>query len=60
VPRRTAAAQRGAAIGREGVDHAGARLKKQDIHHLPSPVWVGSHDPHRLDADGDGVGCDVN
>lgn len=25
---------------------------------LPGPVWVGESDPHRLDRDGDGIGCD--
>jgi hypothetical protein len=29
-----------------------------DCADLPGPVWVGSEDPHRLDRDGDGIGCD--
>ncbi|MFJ6519078.1 thermonuclease family protein [Streptomyces filamentosus] len=29
-----------------------------DCSDLPGPVWVGSDDPHRLDRDGDGIGCD--
>ena len=24
------------------------------------PVYVGSYDPNRLDADGDGIGCEVS
>ncbi|MEV0372688.1 hypothetical protein AB0I10_23145 [Streptomyces sp. NPDC050636] len=31
-----------------------------DCSDLPGPVWVGPTDPHRLDADGDGIGCDIN
>ncbi len=31
-----------------------------DCSDLPGPVWVGSDDPHRLDRDGDGIGCDTN
>lgn len=31
-----------------------------DCSDLPGPVWVGPEDPHRLDRDGDGVGCDSN
>lgn len=31
-----------------------------DCEDLPGPVWVGSSDPHRLDADGDGIGCEWN
>jgi endonuclease YncB( thermonuclease family) len=29
-----------------------------DCPDLPGPVWVGDSDPHRLDRDGDGIGCD--
>lgn len=29
-----------------------------DCSDLSGPVWVGSADPHRLDRDGDGIGCD--
>jgi hypothetical protein len=29
-----------------------------DCSDLPGPVWVGSSDPHDLDRDGDGIGCD--
>jgi endonuclease YncB( thermonuclease family) len=29
-----------------------------DCSDLPGPVRVGPGDPHRLDADGDGIGCD--
>ncbi|MFB9392411.1 thermonuclease family protein [Streptomyces coeruleoprunus] len=29
-----------------------------DCGDLDGPVWVGSYDPHRLDRDGDGVGCE--
>jgi len=28
-----------------------------DCADLPGPVWVGESDPHRLDGDGDGIGC---
>ncbi|MBD0844511.1 thermonuclease family protein [Streptomyces sp. TRM68416] len=31
-----------------------------DCSDLPGPVWVGPNDPHRLDRDGDGIGCDSN
>lgn len=31
-----------------------------DCSDLPGPVWVGPDDPHRLDRDGDGIGCDAN
>lgn len=31
-----------------------------DCEDLPGPVIVGPSDPHRLDADGDGIGCDIN
>lgn len=27
---------------------------------VQGPVWVGSYDPYRLDADGDGWGCEVS
>ncbi|QOV41047.1 thermonuclease family protein [Streptomyces ferrugineus] len=30
-----------------------------DCADLPGPVWVGSDDPHRLDRDGDGIGCEA-
>ncbi|WP_328844807.1 thermonuclease family protein [Streptomyces sp. NBC_00258] len=30
-----------------------------DCADLPGPVWVGPDDPHRLDRDGDGIGCDT-
>jgi endonuclease YncB( thermonuclease family) len=29
-----------------------------DCSDLPGPVWVGPDDPHRLDRDGDGIGCE--
>ncbi|MGW6390661.1 thermonuclease family protein [Streptomyces sp. NPDC055103] len=29
-----------------------------DCSDLSGPVWVGPSDPHRLDRDGDGIGCD--
>lgn len=29
-----------------------------DCGDLSGPVWVGPDDPHRLDAEGDGIGCD--
>ncbi|MFJ7258853.1 thermonuclease family protein [Streptomyces globosus] len=29
-----------------------------DCSDLDGPVWVGDADPHRLDRDGDGIGCD--
>lgn len=28
--------------------------------YVPGPVWVGSYDPYRLDADGDGWGCEAS
>ncbi|MFI8372139.1 excalibur calcium-binding domain-containing protein [Streptomyces sp. NPDC085466] len=31
-----------------------------DCSDLPGPVWVGPSDPHRLDRDGDGIGCELN
>ncbi|MEV0169824.1 thermonuclease family protein [Streptomyces sp. NPDC050803] len=31
-----------------------------DCSDLSGPVWVGQEDPHRLDRDGDGIGCDSN
>ncbi|MGW0778792.1 thermonuclease family protein [Streptomyces sp. NPDC002835] len=31
-----------------------------DCADLSGPVWVGPDDPHRLDRDGDGIGCDAN
>ncbi|HET6635520.1 MAG TPA: hypothetical protein VFH77_10925 [Streptomyces sp.] len=29
-----------------------------DCSDLSGPVWVGGSDPHDLDRDGDGIGCD--
>lgn len=29
-----------------------------DCSDLSVPVWVGPDDPHRLDRDGDGIGCE--
>ena len=29
-----------------------------DCSDFSAPVWVGDHDPHDLDADGDGWGCE--
>ncbi|WP_406271767.1 hypothetical protein OHT93_21685 [Streptomyces sp. NBC_00191] len=37
-----------------------AGIPDVDCSDLPGPVWVGSFDPHRLDADGDGIGCELN
>ncbi|WP_308406553.1 thermonuclease family protein [Streptomyces sp. AC555_RSS877] len=31
-----------------------------DCSDLPGPVWVGPDDPHRLDRDGDGIGCEAD
>ncbi|MFE6195781.1 thermonuclease family protein [Streptomyces sp. NPDC057838] len=31
-----------------------------DCSDLSGPVWVGPDDPHRLDRDGDGIGCEAN
>ncbi|WP_244316387.1 excalibur calcium-binding domain-containing protein, partial [Streptomyces albidochromogenes] len=31
-----------------------------DCPDLPGPVWVGLSDPHNLDRDGDGIGCEAN
>ncbi|MEU5717843.1 excalibur calcium-binding domain-containing protein [Streptomyces sp. NPDC020403] len=31
-----------------------------DCSDLPGPVWVGPSDPHRLDRDGDGIGCELD
>ncbi|MEV5441255.1 thermonuclease family protein [Streptomyces sp. NPDC052644] len=31
-----------------------------DCSDLSGPVWVGPDDPHRLDRDGDGIGCDAD
>ncbi|WP_189719210.1 excalibur calcium-binding domain-containing protein [Streptomyces chryseus] len=31
-----------------------------DCADLPGPVWVGPSDPHNLDRDGDGIGCEAN
>jgi endonuclease YncB( thermonuclease family) len=30
-----------------------------DCSDLSGPVWVGADDPHRLDRDGDGIGCEA-
>ncbi|MFI8367159.1 thermonuclease family protein [Streptomyces sp. NPDC085466] len=35
-----------------------AGIPDVDCSDLPGPVWVGSSDPHRLDRDGDGIGCE--
>jgi endonuclease YncB( thermonuclease family) len=37
-----------------------ASVPDVDCPDLSGPVWVGPDDPHRLDADGDGIGCDSN
>ena len=29
-----------------------------DCSDISGPVWVGGSDPHRLDGDGDGIGCE--
>lgn len=29
-------------------------------YYVTGPVWVGSHDPHNLDADNDGWGCELS
>lgn len=29
-----------------------------DCADISGPVWVGTNDPHRLDGDGDGIGCE--
>ncbi|WP_258049533.1 excalibur calcium-binding domain-containing protein [Streptomyces finlayi] len=31
-----------------------------DCEDLSGPVWVGPSDPHNLDRDGDGIGCEAN
>jgi hypothetical protein len=31
-----------------------------DCSDLSGPVWVGPDDTHRLDRDGDGIGCDAD
>ncbi|MGA5470414.1 hypothetical protein ACPCUK_16700 [Streptomyces arboris] len=36
-----------------------ASVPDVDCSDLSGPVRVGPHDPHRLDRDGDGIGCDV-
>jgi micrococcal nuclease len=36
-----------------------AGIPDVDCSDLSGPVWVGSSDPHRLDRDGDGIGCDA-
>lgn len=35
-----------------------AGIPDVDCADLSGPVWVGPTDPHRLDRDGDGIGCD--
>ncbi|WP_232033247.1 thermonuclease family protein [Streptomyces lincolnensis] len=35
-----------------------AGIPDVDCSDLSGPVWVGPNDPHRLDNDGDGIGCD--
>ncbi|MEU3278053.1 excalibur calcium-binding domain-containing protein [Streptomyces antibioticus] len=37
-----------------------AGIPDVDCSDLPGPVWVGPSDPHRLDRDGDGIGCELN
>lgn len=37
-----------------------AGIPDVDCSDLPGPVWVGSTDPHRLDRDGDGIGCEAD
>ncbi|GGX56419.1 thermonuclease family protein [Streptomyces chartreusis] len=37
-----------------------AGIPDVDCSDLSGPVWVGPDDPHRLDNDGDGIGCDAN
>ncbi|MET7622279.1 thermonuclease family protein [Streptomyces sp. NPDC005408] len=37
-----------------------AGIPDVDCSDLPGPVWVGRTDPHRLDRDGDGIGCDAS
>ncbi|WP_431043744.1 excalibur calcium-binding domain-containing protein [Streptomyces sp. P1-3] len=37
-----------------------AGMPDVDCDDLDGPVWVGDNDPHRLDADGDGIGCEEN
>ncbi|TQK52228.1 hypothetical protein FBY35_2656 [Streptomyces sp. SLBN-118] len=37
-----------------------AGIPDVDCSDLPGPVWVGPDDPHDLDRDGDGIGCDAN
>lgn len=29
-------------------------------YYIKGPVWVGADDPYRLDADGDGMGCELS
>ncbi|MDG9719620.1 thermonuclease family protein [Streptomyces sp. DH24] len=35
-----------------------AGVPDRDCSDLTGPVWVGADDPHRLDRDGDGIGCE--
>jgi len=51
---RTAAAQR-------GVTTVAPYTSPLDLDcaDVVGPVWVGTYDPHGLDADGDGWGCDL-
>jgi micrococcal nuclease len=37
-----------------------AGIPDVDCSDLSGPVWVGSDDPHRLDRDGDGIGCEAD
>ncbi|MDT9689814.1 thermonuclease family protein [Streptomyces sp. P9(2023)] len=37
-----------------------AGIPDVDCSDLSGPVWVGSSDPHRLDRDGDGIGCEAS
>jgi hypothetical protein len=37
-----------------------AGIPDVDCSDLPGPVWVGPSDPHNLDDDDDGIGCDIN
>lgn len=41
-------------------DGSPAGVPDVDCSDLSGPVWVGPDDPHRLDRDGDGIGCDAN
>lgn len=41
-----------------GLPRAPAYPPDVDCGDLPGPVWVGTADPHRLDGNGDGIGCE--